>query len=99
MCPFEHGIYDWSDGKGARFNWGLCRQFSLYDDAGKYNHMEQLRCDVYFEATPALEQLSGSGIWSDGDLARWIAEVEAQEGFHAVMGLAPIESRVEQEQV
>ena len=99
MCLFEYGVYDWSDGKGPRFNWGWCRQFSLYDDVGEYDHMEQLRCDLFFEVTPELEQLSLSGIWSDGDLSRWVEEVEAQEGFRAVMKLVPVESRVEQEEV
>jgi hypothetical protein len=99
MCLFEYGVYDWSDGKGPRFNWGFCRQFSLDDDAGEYDHMKQLRCYLFFEVTPEFEQLTLRGIWSDGDLARWIEEVEAQEGFRAVMGLTPVESRVEQEEV
>lgn len=33
MCLFECGVYDWSDGNGPRFNWGLTRQFTLYDKA------------------------------------------------------------------
>jgi hypothetical protein len=99
MCLFEYGVYDWSDGKGPRFHWGFCRQFSLYDEAGEYDHMEQLRCDLFFEVTPDLEQLTLSGIWSDDDLARWIEEVEAQDGFRAVVGLVPVESRVQQEEV
>ena len=46
-----------------------------------------------------LEQLGRSEIWSNGDLAHWIAEVEAQEGFREVTDRASVESRVEQEHV
>jgi hypothetical protein len=99
MCLFECGVYDWSDGKGARFNWGFCRQFSLYDEAGEYDRMEQLHCDLFFEATPELDQLQEAGIWSGPDLAEWAVLVEATEGFRVVMGLTPVESRVEQWEV
>jgi hypothetical protein len=98
MCLFEYGVYDWSDGKGPRFSWNLCRQFTIYKD-GEYDRMEQLRCDLYFEVTPQLEPLQLDGIWSGSDLAGWATEVEAQEGFHAVTELTPVESSVEQEQV
>ena len=99
MCLFEAGVYDWYDGKGSRFNWSLCRQFSFYDAGGEYDHMEQLRCALYFAPTSELEQLQCDGLWSGPDLAQWIAEVEGQAAFEAVMGIDPVESRVEQEQV
>jgi hypothetical protein len=98
MCLFEYGDYDWSDGKGARFNWSLCRQFSIYAD-DEYDHVEQLRCDLYFEVTPELEPLQLDGIWSGGDPAGWATEVEAQEGFGAVRHLSPLQSSVQQEHV
>ena len=98
MCLFEYGVYDWSDGKGPRFNWSLCRQFTIYSD-GEYDHMEQLRCDLFFEVTPELAPLQGDGTWSGTDLAGWVAAVEEQAGFRAVSNLTPTESRVQQEQV
>jgi hypothetical protein len=98
MCLFEYGVYDWGDGKGLRFDWSLCRQFTMYAD-GEYDHMEQLRCDLYFEVTPELEPLQGDGTWSGGDLAGWAAEVEAQAGFGGVRDLTPVESSVHQEHV
>jgi hypothetical protein len=98
MCLFEYGVYDWSDGKGPRFNWNLCRQFIIYDD-GEYDRMDQLRCDLYFEVTPQLELLQPAGIWSGPDLVDWATRVETQEGFDAVTELTPVESRVGQAQV
>jgi hypothetical protein len=99
MCLFEYGVYDWSDGKGPRFDWGLCRQFSFYDDDGEYDGMEQLRCDLFFEVVPALAQVGAGDMWSGADLDAWIAQVETDEGFRAVAGLVPLESRVEQNEV
>lgn len=99
MCLFECGVYDWHDGKGARFNWSLCRQFTLYRPGGEYDHMEQLRCDLFFEPAPQLARLRVDGIWSAPDLSRWEAEVEVQDGFRAVAGMTPVESRVGQEHV
>jgi hypothetical protein len=98
MCLFQYGVYDWSDGKGRRFNWNLTRQFTIYED-GEYDHMEHLRCDLYFEPVAELEPLQGDGTWSGRDLDEWAAEVEAQEGFRAVTPLTPVESSVEQEHV
>jgi len=66
MCLFQCGVYDWSDGKGPRFNWGFTRQFTLMDEDGEYDHMEQLECTLFFEATPELESVSVDGIWSGG---------------------------------
>jgi hypothetical protein len=99
MCLFECGVYGWHDGKGARFEWGFCRQFTLYDVDGAYDHMEQLRCDLFFEPTPQLVRLREDGLWSGPNLAEWRADVEARAGFRAVMGMAPVESRVKQSPV
>jgi hypothetical protein len=97
MLMFESGIYDWSDGKGSRFNWGLCRQFALYDADGEYDHMEQLRCDLFFEPTPALEQMGAdTSMWPSGSFDDWVLEVERLDGHGAVFGSTPVESRVEQ---
>ena len=51
MLLFEYGVYDWHDGKGTRFNWSLCRQFTVYSE-GEYDHMEQLRCELFFAGDP-----------------------------------------------
>jgi hypothetical protein len=102
LCLFEYGVYDWSDGKGPRFNWSFCRQFSFEDDEGEYDHMEQVRCDLFFEPTDATSSLTGE-VWSESrsesSVAEWVAAVEASEGFLAVLGAPPSESRVEQNHV
>jgi hypothetical protein len=61
--------------------------------------MEQLHCDLFFKVTPELEPLREADLWSGRDLAEWEAEVERRDGFRAVMGIAPLESRVEQWEV
>jgi len=98
LCLFEYGVYDWSDGKGSRFNWSLCRQFTIYE-GGDYDHMEQLRCDLYFTPTPELEAVGGADCWSGLDLAEWVREVEALPGFRAVLDAQPVESVFGQEEV
>ena len=99
MCLFEYGVFDWADGKGPRFSWSLVRQFSLNDGSGNYDHMEQLRCDLFFEPTPELEALGADARWSGADLAAWARQVEALDGFAAGLGNQPVESAFGQEQV
>jgi hypothetical protein len=99
MCLFEYGTFDWSDGKGARFNWSLVRQFSLYDGSGEYDHMEHLHCDLFFAATPELESLGTEAHWSGQDLDQWAAQVETSEGLVAALALNPVESQFGQEHV
>jgi hypothetical protein len=99
MCLFEYGTFDWSDGKGARFTWSLVRQFSLYDRSAEYDHMEQLRCDLFFAATPELESVGTDAHWSGRDLDQWVSQVEALDGFLAALDLQPLESAFRQEQV
>jgi hypothetical protein len=43
--------------------------------------------------------LREDGIWSAGDLAARARQVEQTEAFNAVLGLVPVESRVEQWEV
>ncbi len=99
LCLFECGVRERADGGASRFEWGLWRQFSVYDADGAYDHMVQLCCALFFEVTPQIEQLRETAIWSGSDLAAWAADVEAQAGFKAATGIAPIESRVEQSRV
>jgi hypothetical protein len=99
MCLFECGVYDWSDGKGPRFNWGFCRQFIVYSEAGEYDHMEQLHCDFFFTVADEVERIRENGLWSRGDLDTWARQIEGLEAFQAVLGLVPLESRVEQWEV
>jgi hypothetical protein len=99
MLLFECGVYDWSDGKGPRFNWGFVRQFTLYDADGEYDHMEQLHLKLFFPVSPALEAIEVPGIWSGRERAAWARDVESDEGFRAVTELQPLESQVEQWEV
>ena len=65
MCLFEYGVYDWSDGKGPRFSWNLCRQFTIYED-GEYDRMEQLRCgERRFRQPVGRGQPDGAGLAFD----------------------------------
>jgi hypothetical protein len=99
QCLFECGVHDRPDGKGPRFNWGFCRRFTLYDADGGYDHSEQLHCELHFEPTPQLAGLREDGLWSGSNLTEWAAAVEARAGFQAVLGMVPLESRVEQSRV
>ena len=103
---FQWGVYDWEDGKGARFELNFTRQFALSDEDGDYDHMEQLACTLYFEPNERLRGLGRGEVWSSGDvsaddvLRAWIAEVEETGVLAVIAGdHVPIECRVEQEQV
>lgn len=98
MVSFDYGIYDWSDGKGNRFNWSHVRQFSLSRD-GEYDHMEHLRCDLLFEPTSTLEAVGGGGSLTANMYVEWFDEVEQPGGFLAVVDLMPFESRFGQHDV
>lgn len=99
MCLFQCGVYDWSDGKGPRFHWGMTRQFSFEDEDGEYDHMEQLECGLYFDPSGPLASVHSPGIWSGADLDGWISAVESDDGFQAVLRLLPLDSSVSQEEV
>ena len=100
MLMFEYGLYDWSDGKGSRFNWSVCRQFTLYDATGEYDHMEQLRCDLFFAPTPLLEEVGGgTSMWPSARADEWAQEAEGLNGHSAVFGSPSVESRFEQEEI
>jgi hypothetical protein len=93
---FEYGIYDWGDGE--YFNWGFCRQFTLYDGE-EYDHMEQLHCTFYYEPTPALREVGSDDLWCGESLSQWVAQVELMPGFAAPSGEIPTSMRIEQFEV
>ena len=100
MLMFEYGVYDWGDGKGNRVNWVLCRQFAFYDKTGEYEHMEQLRCVLYFTPRPELEEPGvESSIWPREQASGWIADVEQLSGHAVVLDATPVESEVAQDEV
>ena len=103
MCLFAWGVYDWHDSKGERFQIDFTRQFSVNDDAGEYDHMEQLHCSFYFEPTEWLRAYGAGSIWIAKELAKGFAEVEALPIFTLIAGaegdLRLVEAIVEQWEV
>jgi hypothetical protein len=101
---FQWGVYEWGDGKGRRFELDFTRQFSLCDEDGDYDRMEQLHCTLYFAPVAELGALGSGTVWSDGDLGSkgsvesWGAEVEQTRVFSALADAGPpVEHRIEQE--
>lgn len=76
MVLFQWGTHDWGDGRGERFEIDFLRQFTI-EDAGEYDHMEQLHCTFEFEPTEALRDLGSGEHWIAGDLADGLDRVEA----------------------
>ncbi|MGI5223819.1 hypothetical protein [Actinoallomurus sp. CA-142502] len=89
-----------SFGGPRHFLLSLCRQFDLNDEGGQA--LVQLRCDIAYEPTPALEALGKyNQWWSDGDGARPIGEVldaiERRPEWAVIAVHTPVESAVYQE--
>jgi len=98
---FEWGTFPSPSARNRKpaFRVNLCRQFSILDADGDYDRMEQLRCDIRLEATPALKQLGEGTIWSGPDLQEWFAAVEASDGFKALQNGRVIDIQVEQQPI
>jgi hypothetical protein len=84
-----------------RFAFSLCRQFDL--DEGGQEALIQLRCDIAYEPTPALEALGEyNQWWSEGDGEVPVSEVldaiERRPEWAVLAAHAPVESAVYQEQ-
>lgn len=80
MCFFQAGVHDW--GGGRNFEWGFTRQFSIDNEHGVYDHMEQLELTLLYDPEdPVLKGLSEDGVHSGPDLAEWAREVEALAAF------------------
>lgn len=89
-----------SFGGPRRFTLSLCRQFDLDDEDGQV--LTQLRCDLAYEPTPALEALGTyNQWWSDGDGANPPGEVldaiERRPEWAVIAAHTPVESAVYQE--
>lgn len=95
----QWGTYDFYLGRRT-FQFDLTRQFTLYR-GDEYGGMEQLRCTLFFEPTPALTAVEGN-MWSMDypSLETFFASVEHQPAFKQVIALGlPIEMQVGQEKV
>lgn len=56
----QHGVGDWGDDDGRHFYLDLTRQFG--ESGGE--SLSQLSCALIFDASPELEQLQSSSLWS-----------------------------------
>lgn len=80
---FQCGVYDFSGAK--RFHFDLVRQFTVADEHGDYDHMEQLHCEFTCAPTPALRKCK-AGVWReefDDDTDQFFAAVENMPEFQA----------------
>jgi hypothetical protein len=59
---YQTGIYGF--GKPPTFQIGLVRQFSFFE-AGEYDHMEQLHCNLHFQPDAELRALGAFNTWAD----------------------------------
>jgi hypothetical protein len=92
---------EWSGIEGLQFGWSLVRQFTLYDSACEYDHMEQLECLLLVPTRPEFEQLDiGSGLfWPSSHLADFADEVKQGEAFAVLRDLPVTGSWIVQERV
>jgi hypothetical protein len=78
----------------------LVRQFSLYEDDGGYDHMEQLILTLRFDPSEVnVSDPHFETLWSGEDLSEWIAEVEAFESFAAMRTKQPLDLRIDHSDV
>ena len=87
LLLFEWGMFGptlRADLAAPTFLVDLVRQFSILDEDGDPDRLEQLHCTLMFDPLDELTALGGEPIWSDGDRDAWIIEVERSPGFHAL---------------
>lgn len=78
---FETGVYDFS-GKDMFFL-SVVRQFTIIEEDGEYDYVEQLHMDFAYEPEKELKELVKT-IWTyeyDGDFGRFFEEVEKCQAF------------------
>ncbi|MFL6053430.1 MAG: hypothetical protein ACJ72W_11010, partial [Actinoallomurus sp.] len=85
-----------------RFTLSLCRQFDLDDGDGQA--LIQLRCDIAYEPTPALEALGAYNQWWPGEdtaspLGEVLDAIERRPEWAVIAAHSPAESAVYQERV
>ena len=81
---FEAGIYDYS-GK-EMFCLSIVRQFTIIEEEGEYDYIEQLHMDFLYEPEEMLRDLSET-IWTydfDDDFGKFFDAVERCPAFGAV---------------
>lgn len=95
---FQIGVYDFTGVEQCHFD--FVRQFSLNDDNGEYDHMEQLHLEVLCDPTERLRQF-GTNRWDFGfsSIDAFFAEVESIEAFQAAIEHSPWRCEVAQEEV
>jgi hypothetical protein len=77
----------------------LVRQLTVVDGNGDYERMEQLRCSLRFDLTPALREVGTGAEWGDQDRERWFVEVEQSAGFEPVRARRVLDVRIEHDHV
>jgi hypothetical protein len=67
--------------ESSRTSATLVRQFSLVDDDHDYDHIEHVQCLLTFADAATGEALDAAILWSSGEVAVSVVEVEATLAF------------------
>ncbi|MGH1364542.1 MAG: hypothetical protein ACRBF0_13360 [Calditrichia bacterium] len=78
MMLFQYGIYDWQNGKGKEFSFGLTRQFEIPDE----DEFLQLSLTLFYNCDQTGEVESFNS-WSvdSGNLNDWEQLIKNSEGY------------------
>jgi hypothetical protein len=95
---YEYGIFSFRGSR--RFTLSFCRQFDLDEDGAPA--LIQLRCEIEYEPTPALEALGSHNQWWSGaggepSLAVMLDEIECRPEWKVIGAHRPVCSSVYQE--
>ena len=88
---FEYFVPNPIGGNPAAPLLSFVRQFTYNDDAGVYDHMEQMRCEFHFAAPLDDPDVGSVVLWSfEMPLDDYFAQVENLPVFRAALQNAPI---------
>ncbi|RFU39753.1 hypothetical protein DZF91_20800 [Actinomadura logoneensis] len=95
---YEYGTFSFRGPR--RFTLSFCRQFDV--EEGGEPALIQLRCEIEYEPTPALEALGAHNQWWSGaegepSLAAILDEIERRSEWEVIGGHRPVCSSVYQE--
>lgn len=82
---FEAGCYDY-DGRKL-FCVSLVRQFTVIEEEGEFDYIEQLNMDLLYEVTEQVKELSET-VWSyefENVFDKFFEEVEKKDGFRMAL--------------
>jgi hypothetical protein len=97
-CLFQWGIH--ALGIQDLFQWDLVRQWSIGNEHGDYDHMQQLHLTISFDPREELAALGHGELWAAADVEEWLRDVEALPAFQLPLEIGePVEWSVFQEEV